>query len=76
MLVTDQGFYLIKYWYGRRTSSNGSVDKWTFNPVTKNSNSAYPGVTGPVYLKDFEMDVSKVIQEKMQCDRKLEPVGL
>ncbi|WP_342753961.1 hypothetical protein AAGQ96_15135 [Pantoea sp. MBD-2R] len=74
MLVTDEGFYLINYWNGRRTPTNGSVDKWTFNPATKDSNPAYPGVTGPVYLKDFEMDVSKVIQEKMQCDRKLEPV--
>ncbi|MEG0869684.1 MAG: hypothetical protein RSD49_16490 [Hafnia sp.] len=74
MLVTNNGFYLINYWDGRRTPTNGSVDKWTFNPATKDSNPAYPGVTGPVYLKDFEMDVSTVIQEKMQCDRKLEPV--
>jgi hypothetical protein len=74
MLVTNDGFYMIAYWDGRRSSTNGSVDKWTFNPATKNSNLAYPGVTGPVYLKDFEMDVSTVIQERMQCNRKLEPV--
>ncbi len=75
MLVTDDGFYMINYWDGRRTPTNGSVDKWTFNPATKDSNLAYPGVTGPVYFKEFDMDVSSVIQETMQCDRTLEPAN-
>ena len=74
MLVTDDGFYLIDYWDGGRKPTNGSVDKWNFNPDAKDSNPVHPGVTGPVYLKYFEIDVSHVIQEKMQCDRKLEPV--
>ncbi|MFP1843944.1 T6SS immunity protein Tli3 family protein, partial [Lonsdalea quercina] len=74
MLVTNDGFYLINYWDGNRAPTNGSVDKWTFNPATKDSNPAYPGVTGPTHLKDFEMDVSKVLQERIQCDRTLEPV--
>lgn len=75
MLVTDDGFYMINYWDGRRTPTNGSVDKWTFNPATKDSNPAYPGVTGPVYFKEFDMDVSNVIQETIQCDRTLEPAN-
>ncbi|MDA5604590.1 hypothetical protein LRM19_09390 [Enterobacter sp. PI-10] len=75
MLVTDDGFYMINYWDGRRTPTNGSVDKWTFNPATKDSNPAYPGVTGPVYFKEFDMDVSNVIQETIQCNRTLEPAN-
>ena len=74
MLVTNDGFYMIKYWYGHRSSTNGSVNKWTFNPATKDSNPAYPGVTGPVYQKELPMvDISKVKQINIQCDRKLEP---
>jgi len=75
MLVTDDGFYMINYWDGRRIPTNGSVDKWIFNPATKDSNPAYPGVTGPVYFSEFDMDVSSVIQEIMQCDRTLEPAN-
>ncbi|TPD94077.1 hypothetical protein FJP68_10880 [Pantoea vagans] len=74
MLVTNDGFYMIKFWYGNRSLMNGVVDRWIFSPATKTSNSAYPGVTGPEYQKGLPMDdISKVKQIQMQCDRKLEP---
>ncbi|WP_029686231.1 T6SS immunity protein Tli3 family protein [Tatumella saanichensis] len=73
MLVTDDGFYMIEYDFQERTSINAYALKWTFSPATKKSNPAYPGVTGPIYQPEFSFDVSHVFQEKMQCDRKLEP---
>ncbi|WP_029686232.1 T6SS immunity protein Tli3 family protein [Tatumella saanichensis] len=73
MLVTDDGFYMIKFWYGLRDATNGIVDKWTFNPASKDSHPAYPGVTGPNYQEELPMDdISKVEQKYMQCDRNLE----
>ena len=75
MLVTNEGFYMIKYWFGERAPDNGMVDKWTFQPDKEAAEKyGYPGVVGPEYQKQFDMDVSGVIQEKMQCNRSLEPV--
>lgn len=75
MLVTNEGFYMIKYWFGRRSSTNGVVNRWNFQPDEKAAKKyGYPGVTGPENQKKFDMDVSRVIQEEMQCDRALEPV--
>ena len=75
MLVTNDGFYMINYWDGKRTPTNGSVDRWKFHPNERATKErGYPGVSGPVYQREFEMDVSHVIQDKMQCDRTLEPV--
>jgi len=75
MLVTNEGFYMIKYWFGRRSPINGIVNRWNFQPDEKAAKKyGYPGVTGPEYQKKFDMDVSRVIQEEMQCDRALEPV--
>jgi len=74
MLVTNNGFYLIEYWDGNRVSTNGSVDKWTFDPDEESTKlNGYPGVTGPEYQKEFNMDVSHVMQEEMQCNRTLGP---
>lgn len=75
MLVTNEGFYMINYWDGNRTPTNGSVDRWKFHPDEKEAKErGYPGVSGPVYQREFEMDVSHVIQEKLVCDRAMEPV--
>jgi len=75
MLVTNEGFYMIKYWFGRRMPTNGVVEKWTFDPDENSTKKyGYPGVVGPEYQKEFDMDVSGVTQEKMQCDRVYEPV--
>jgi len=75
MLVTNEGFYMIKYWDGNRTPTNGSVDRWKFHPDEKATKErGYPGVSGPVYQREFEMDVSHVIQEKIVCNRAMEPV--
>ena len=75
MLVTNEGFYMINYWDGNRTPTNGSVDRWKFHPDEKAAKErGYPGVSGPVYQREFEMDVSHVIQEKLVCDRAMEPV--
>ncbi|GEM_PF-3336508 len=69
MLVTNNGFYMIEYWDGNRTADNGSVDRWNFKPENTIAN-----VSGPFYQPDLQIDVSQVMQEKMQCDRKLEPI--
>ncbi|WP_313572802.1 hypothetical protein [Pseudescherichia sp.] len=75
MLVTNEGFYMINYWDGNRTPTNGSVDRWKFHPDEKATKErGYPGVSGPVYQREFEMDVSHVIQEKIVCNRAMEPV--
>ncbi|WP_313488379.1 hypothetical protein [Pseudescherichia sp.] len=75
MLVTNEGFYMINYWDGNRIPTNGSVDRWKFHPDEKAAKErGYPGVSGPVYQREFEMDVSHVIQEKIVCDRAMEPV--
>jgi len=73
MLVTDDGFYMIKYHFSERSPNNAYALKWTFSPATKISNPAYPGVTGPIYQPELSFDVSNVSQEIMQCDRNLEP---
>jgi len=75
MLVTNEGFYMINYWDGNRTPTNGSVDRWKFHPDEKATKErGYPGVSGPVYQREFEMDISHVIQEKIVCNRAMEPV--
>lgn len=77
MLVTNDGFYLIEFSGVERIVGDGYVLKWTFSPATNIANLAYPGVTGPEYQKELPIDdISNVQQIKMQCDRKLEPVGL
>nr|WP_154324520.1 hypothetical protein [Pantoea sp. 201603H] len=74
MLVTNDGFYMIEFSGGERVMEDGYVLKWTFSPVTKLANPAYPGATGPEYQKELPInDISKVRQTYMQCDRKLEP---
>ena len=73
MLVTNEGFYMIKYTFPERSSTGAYALKWTFSPATKTSNPAYPGVTGPIYQPELSFDVSNVSQEIMRCDRNLEP---
>lgn len=73
MLVTNDGFYMIKYAFKERSPTSAYALKWTFNPPSQASNPAYPGVTGPVYHPELSFDVSKTNQEMMLCDRTLEP---
>ncbi|WP_313570934.1 T6SS immunity protein Tli3 family protein [Pantoea piersonii] len=76
MVVTNDGFYMIKYIYPGRTPYGVNVWKWTFNPSKETIDSnghAYPGVTGPEYPPNLRLDLSQVIQDKMKCDRQLEP---
>ncbi|MGK3144626.1 T6SS immunity protein Tli3 family protein [Pantoea sp. C2G6] len=73
MLVTNEGFYMIKYYFHERSPTDAYALKWTFSPATETSNPAYPGVTGPIYQPELSFDVSQVTQETMQCDRSLEP---
>ena len=75
MLVMDEGFYLIVYHSSKRSPTNAYALKWTFYPNEESAKKiGYPGVTGPVYQPELSIDVSQILQEKMQCDRRLEPV--
>ncbi|MEZ0583991.1 hypothetical protein ACA373_13565 [Erwinia sp. STN24] len=75
MLVTNEGFYMIKYTFPERSSTGAYALKWTFYPDEEaTNNSFYPGATGPVHQPTLSIDVSQTIQETMQCDRRLEPV--
>lgn len=78
MLVTNDGFYMIKYWDGHREESSASVDKWRFHPNGESTTvNGYPGVIGPEYQKELPMDdISKVRQTQMLCDRSKEPAQL
>lgn len=75
MLVMDEGFYLIVYHSSKRSPTNAYALKWTFYPNEESAKKiGYPGVAGPVYQPELSIDVSQILQEKMQCDRRLEPV--
>ncbi|MFP1730996.1 hypothetical protein ACLEC0_16170 [Lonsdalea quercina] len=74
MLVTNDGFYMIKYAFKERNSTDAYALKWTFDPDGVTEKSFYPGVLGPVHQPTLSFDVSRTIQETMQCDRRLEPV--
>ncbi|MTD39411.1 hypothetical protein GIX45_12425 [Erwinia sp. CPCC 100877] len=74
MLVTNDGFYMIKYAFKERNSTDAYALKWTFDPDGVTENSFYPGVLGPVHQPTLSIDVSQTTQETMQCDRRLEPI--
>ncbi|WBG91918.1 hypothetical protein N5580_05070 [Pantoea piersonii] len=77
MVVTDDGFYMIEYSLPDRAPYAAHADKWTFKPSKETIYShghIYPGVTGPEYQPQLDFDVSHVVQSKMKCDRRLEPV--
>ncbi|MCP1439714.1 hypothetical protein J3D56_003150 [Erwinia persicina] len=75
MLVTNEGFYMIKYAFPERSPTSAYALKWTFYPDEEaTNNSFYSGATGPVHQPTLSIDVSQTIQETMQCDRRLEPV--
>jgi hypothetical protein len=74
MLVTNDGFYMIKYAFKERNSSDAYALKWIFYPDGVSKKSFYPGVRGPVHQPKLSIDVSQNTQETIQCDRRLEPV--
>ena len=74
MIVTDEGFYMVKYDTKRLNLNRGSVQKWTFSPnAAASKQSAYPGVIGPEYSKELSLDFPDDLPLQMQCDRSLEP---
>lgn len=76
MLVNNEGFYVIDFKGRERYQEDARSWKWTFDPDDESTKkNGYPGATGPVYQKELPIvDLSKVKQRKMQCDRSLEPV--
>ena len=77
MLVNESGFYMIDFKSKDRYEEDATPWKWIFDPDERSTHkNGYPGVTGPEYHKDLPRDdVSGVKQDRMKCDRTLEPVN-